>query len=103
MYSGRALQIELLKKGKIHIITHNRGTAVDEKYSSTLSLTSTVDGGGWLTPRPGRFTPEKETRYSLCRRLGGPQGRCGRVPKIFFTRNRSPDLPARSESLYFRE
>jgi hypothetical protein len=31
-------------------------------YSSTLSLTWALDGGGWLTPRPGRFTPEKETR-----------------------------------------
>jgi hypothetical protein len=25
------------------------------KYSSTLSLTSALDGGGWLTPRSGRF------------------------------------------------
>ena len=29
-------------------------------YNSTLSLTSALDGGGWSTPRPGRFTPEKE-------------------------------------------
>ena len=28
-------------------------------YSSALSLTSALDGGGWSTPRPGRFTPEK--------------------------------------------
>ena len=26
-------------------------------YSATLSLTSALDGGGWSTPRPGRFTP----------------------------------------------
>jgi hypothetical protein len=39
-------------------------------------------GGGWLTPRTGRFTPRKETRYPLYRRLGGPQGRSGRVRKI---------------------
>jgi len=25
-------------------------------YSYTLSLTSALDWGGWLTPRPGRFT-----------------------------------------------
>jgi hypothetical protein len=31
---------------------------------------------------PGRFTPGKETRYPLYRRLGGPQGRSGRLPKI---------------------
>ena len=28
-------------------------------YSSTLSLTSALDVGGWSTPRPGRFTPGK--------------------------------------------
>ena len=45
-------------------------------YSSfTLSLTSEPDGGGWLTPRLGRFTPGKETRYPLYRRLGGPRAR----------------------------
>ena len=37
--------------------------------------------GGWSAPRPGRFTPGK-TRYPLYRRLGGPQGRSGRVRKI---------------------
>jgi hypothetical protein len=37
---------------------------------------------GWLAPRPDRFTPGKETRYSLYRRLGGSQGRSGRVRKI---------------------
>jgi hypothetical protein len=40
------------------------------------------DGGGWSTPRLGRFTPGKETRYPLYRKLGGPQGRSGRVRKI---------------------
>ena len=33
-------------------------------------------------PRPGRFTPGKETRYPLYKRLRGPQGRSGPVPKI---------------------
>jgi hypothetical protein len=51
------------------------------RYSSTLSLTLALDGGGWSTPRPGRFTPETYTRYLLCRRLGGPQGRSGRLRK----------------------
>ena len=47
-----------------------------------LSLTSTLGGGGRSTPRPGRFTSEKETRYPFYRRLGGPQGRSGRVLRI---------------------
>ena len=29
-------------------------------YSSTLSLTSALDGGGWSTSRPGHFTPGKD-------------------------------------------
>ena len=37
---------------------------------------------GWSTPRPGRFTPEKNS-YPLYKRLGGFHGRSGRVPKIF--------------------
>jgi hypothetical protein len=37
---------------------------------------------GWLAPRPGRFTPGKETRYPLYRRLGGSQGPSGRLRKI---------------------
>ena len=29
-------------------------------YSYSLSLTSALDGGGWSTPRPCRFTPGKD-------------------------------------------
>ena len=38
--------------------------------------------GGWSTPRPGRFTPRKQTLFPLDRKLGGPQSRSGRVRKI---------------------
>ena len=51
-------------------------------YSSTLPSTSALDESGWSTPRPGRFTPQGKTRYPLYRRLGGPQGRSGRVRRI---------------------
>ena len=45
--------------------------------------------------------PPGKTRYPLYRRLGGPQGRSGRVRKISPpTGIRSPDRLARSESLY---
>ena len=50
-------------------------------YSSTLLSTSKLDGGGWSTPLPDRFTPGK-TRYPLFGRLGGPQARSGWVRKI---------------------
>jgi hypothetical protein len=36
----------------------------------------------WSTPRPGRLIPEKGTRYSLYRRLGGPHGRSGQGRKV---------------------
>ena len=29
-------------------------------YSSTLPSTPALDGGGWSSPRPGRFTPGKD-------------------------------------------
>ena len=71
-------------KGKVHPITCHEGTVSRERYISTLSLTSALDEGGWLTPRPGRFTPGKETRHTVYRRLGWPQGRSGRARKISF-------------------
>jgi hypothetical protein len=69
-------------KGKIHPRTGHEGPEGEQSYTSTLSLTSAIDRGGWSTPHPGRFIPMKETRYSLYRRFGGPQGRSGRVRKI---------------------
>jgi hypothetical protein len=50
-------------------------------YSSTLSLTSELDGMGGQRLAPAALPPGK-TRYPMRRRLGGPQGRSGRVRKI---------------------
>jgi hypothetical protein len=33
--------------------------------------------GGWSTPRPGRFIPKKERRYSPYKIPGGNRGRSG--------------------------
>jgi hypothetical protein len=55
------------------------------RYSSTHSLTSSLDGGEWSYSHPGRFTPrERSPNTQLYRRLGGPQSRSGRggVEKI---------------------
>jgi len=57
-------------------------TTKAQRYSSTLSLTSALDVGGWSTPRPDRSTPGKETLYPFYRRVLGSQGRSGRVRKI---------------------
>ena len=69
-------------KGKIPPLTGHEDPEGKQRYSSILSLPSALDAGGWSMPRPGRFTPGKETWYPLYRRLGGPQGRSGRVQKI---------------------
>ena len=50
-------------KGKVRPRTGHEGPEGEWRYSSLLSLTSALDGGGCLTPRPGRFIPGKETRY----------------------------------------
>jgi len=73
---------ETLKIGKGRPRTGHEVPEGEDRYNSTLSLTSTLDAGGWSTPRPGRFTPGKETRYPFYRRLSGPQGRSGLVRKI---------------------
>ena len=60
-------------KGKFHTRTGNEGPETEYRYSFTLSLTSALGGRGWLTPRPDCFTPGKDTRYTLRRRLDGPR------------------------------
>ena len=66
-----------------------------------LSLTSALDGGGWSSSSSCRFTYEKETRYAFYRRLGGFQGRSGRVRRISSpTGIRSPDRLASGASLH---
>jgi len=69
-------------EGEVHPISGHEGPEGKYRYSSTLSLTSALDGNRWLTPGPGRFTPRKQTRYQPYRRLGEPQGWSGRVQTI---------------------
>ena len=98
---GKRLMHKGKGKGKVHPRTGHEGPEGKKRYSSILSLISALDGEGWSTPRPGRFTPGKESRYPLYRRLGGPQDQSGRFRKISpSTGIRSPDRPTRSESLY---
>ena len=62
-------------KGTVHSRTGHEGPEVEQMYSSTLPSTSALDGGGWSTPRPGRFTPGNDPVPTvLYGRLGGPPG-----------------------------
>ena len=70
-------------------------------YSSTLSLTSALDGGVSSQRHAPTALPPGKTRCPLYRRLGGPQGQSGRVRKISPPHGiRSPDRPACTQSLY---
>ena len=71
------IKAQWLTQDKVHPRTGNEGPEGEKRYSSTLSLISELDRGGWLTPYPGRLTPSKKIRYPLRRRLGEPQGRSG--------------------------
>ena len=53
-----------------------------------------------LTPRPGQFNPRKETRYPFYRRAGRPKAGLDGCGGSYPTENRSPDRPARNQSLY---
>jgi hypothetical protein len=50
-------------------------------YSSTLSLTSALEGGGWTTSCPAALPPGK-TQHPLYWKACGPQGRYEQVRKI---------------------
>ena len=47
-------------KGKVLPRTGHEDPKGEQMYSSTLPSTSALDGGGWSTPRPCRFTPRKD-------------------------------------------
>ena len=68
-------------KGKVHPRTGHEDPKEEWKYSPTLSLASALDGVGGQRHAPAALPPGK-TRYPLYRRLGGAQGRSGRVRKI---------------------
>ena len=69
-------------------------------YGSTLPSTSALDGGGWSTPRPGRFTPGKDP-VPIVQEAGWAQRSVWTGEEnLASTGIRSPENPARSESLY---
>jgi hypothetical protein len=62
-------------------ITCNERTAGEQRYSYTHSLTPALVGVGGQRHAPADIPPGM-TRHPFYRRLGGPQGRSGRVRKI---------------------
>jgi len=70
-------------KGKCNGITLEGSTKAQRgsRHSSTLSLTSALDGVGGQRHIPAVLRPGK-TWYPVYRRLVGPEGRPGRVRRI---------------------
>jgi hypothetical protein len=68
-------------KGKVHPRTGHEGPEGKQRDSSTLSLTSALDGVGSQRHAPAALPPGKEILYPLYRTLGRPQGRSGRMRK----------------------
>ena len=88
----------ILCKGKGLPRTGHGGPEREQMYSSTLPSTS---GGGWSTPRPGRFTPWKDPVPIVQEAGWAPGSVWTGAENLAPTGIRSPDRPARSESLYY--
>jgi len=78
-------------KDKGQPITCNEGTEQEQRYISTLSLNSTLDGVSGKRHAPAALFWGM-TRHPSHRRLGGLQDRSGRVQKICPCRDLKQDV-----------
>jgi hypothetical protein len=97
-------------KVKLSLCILNRATRYEDilgeqRYSSTHSFTSALDGGEWSASRPGRFTPRARARGTHWKEGGvGPRAVLDAVVKKKIPsplrESKNPDRPARSPPLY---
>jgi hypothetical protein len=87
-------------KGKVHPKTGHEGPKGEQRYSSTLSLTSALDGDRWSSPRPGRFVLGKESAPTVLEAGWAPGPVWTGTENLAPTEIRFPDCPARSQSLH---
>ena len=74
-------------KGKFHPRTGHADPEGEQSYSSTVSLTSALDGSGWLTPRSGRFIPGKRPDTHFVGGWVGPRAGLDEYGKILSHRD----------------
>jgi len=88
------------KNDQVHPRTRHIGPEGEQRYSSTLSLTSALDAGGWSTPRPSRFTPREREPVPIVQEAGWAPGLVWTGKANHTTTGIiSVDRPGRSESL----
>jgi len=87
-------------KCKFHPRNSHEGPEGEYKYSSTLTLTSALDGGGWSTPRLGRFVPGKDPIPIVQEGGWATRPVWKDAENLGSNGIRAPDRPACSESLY---
>jgi hypothetical protein len=59
---------------KVHSRTGHTVPVGEQRYSSTLSLTSALDGCEWSVSRPGRFRPVKRDPGPIVQEVGWVPG-----------------------------
>ena len=88
----------ITRNDKGHSTTGHESPEGEQMYSSTLPSTSALNG--WSAPRSGRSTPRKEP-VSIVEEAGwAPEPVWTGAENLAPTGVRSPDRPARNESLY---
>jgi hypothetical protein len=83
-------------KGKFRFRTGHEKPRGGLEVTSTLSLTSALDRGGWSTQRPGRFTPGNDPILTVQEARWAPGPVWTGVENLFLTGIRSLYRPARS-------
>ena len=66
--------MEVNAKGKVHPKTVYEGLEGEHRYSSTVSLTSALDAGGWLTPRHWPLNPRERDPVPIVQEAGWAPG-----------------------------
>jgi len=87
-------------ESKVHPRTSHKGPERKQSYSSTLSLTSALDDVGGQRQAPAALPPGKRPGTHCAGGWVGPRAGLEGAENFAPTGIRSPDLPARSESLY---